>query len=242
MTQKITVISLDRTPQRLERFTKLNSHVSIERFKAIDGLELDRDACIAQGLITAANLFKRGALGCTSSHVALWRRCVVEQRSLHVAEDDAILRYDFLEVSAHALAQLPSWDYVFWGANFDWPMKVRLGPGLGTCVLEANQAEMREEWRQFQASTQAPIMARLVACSGLCCYSISPTGARRLLDRLLPISDDPAPFARNEKLNVATTNLDIAISRQSAELEAYIAIPSLALTLNVHSESTILGS
>lgn len=242
MTSEITVISLDRTPHRLQRFTDINSHLPFERFKAVDGRELDRGACIAEGLITPANLFKRGALGCTSSHVALWRRCVAEQRPLHIVEDDAILRHDFLEASALAIARLPSWDYIFWGSNFDWPMKVRLGPGLGTCVIHPNQAEMREEWREFQASTQSPVLARLITCTGLCCYSISPKGARRLLDRVLPISDDPAPFALNSKVNVATTNLDIAISRQSAVLEAYIAIPCLALTLNVHSESTIFGS
>ena len=240
--ERITVISLDRTPQRLRRFVELNSHLSIDLFSAVDGHDLDRGRCIESGLIASDNLYTPGALGSAASHVALWRRCVDSKRPIHIAEDDAVIRHDFAAVAGGMLARLPSWDYVLWGWNFDWPMKLQLGPGLGTAILEANQNELRQEWRSFQASRPAATLARLVTCSGTCCYSLSPDGARRLLERALPVGAAPAAFALNAQVTVANTSLDIELSRHFEALEAYVAIPCLAMSLNVHGESTIYAN
>jgi hypothetical protein len=49
---RVNVISLERTPDRLAQFRKLNAHLKdVNVFTAIDGLRLSRDDLAAEGHI-----------------------------------------------------------------------------------------------------------------------------------------------------------------------------------------------
>jgi glycosyl transferase family 25 len=235
----LDVISLDRTPERYRRFLFQNPSVTARRFSAVDGRTLDRDRCIADGLITASNRYDRAALGNLASHVALWKRCALEGHALHVAEDDAILRRDFVEAAGACLTSLKDWDFVLWSWNYDWPIKLRFAPGLGASVIHANQDDLRNEWHKFPANKGLPLMARLIAGSGLCCYSLSPAGARILLGRALPIDGLDAEYPAASNTGWSNLGLDAELSRHYASLAAYVSVPGLASTLNVRLDSTV---
>jgi hypothetical protein len=55
MIERIRVINLDRSRDRLARFIERHPCVPIERFSAVDGFRIDRDACVSSGLITTSN-------------------------------------------------------------------------------------------------------------------------------------------------------------------------------------------
>ena len=239
---KMIVISLDRTPERFARFVTLNPGLPVERFPAFDGRTLDRSLCVSEGLITESNPYRPGGLGSLASHVALWRRCVAEGLPVHIAEDDALFRHDFVSAASAALDALDDWDFVLWTWNFDWPMKLRLAPGMGSAVLHSNQVELGGEWKTFFDVTTAPVMARLISAAGSCCYSLSPRGAEQLIEWALPVAGLPAIYAARPNTAWANGTVDVELSRHYESLNAYVALPCLALSLNVQAESTILNS
>ncbi|MCT6837534.1 MAG: hypothetical protein M3036_07775, partial [Bifidobacteriales bacterium] len=67
------VISLARTPERLERFRRVNSHLpDITHAPGIDGQQVDRQNIIKAGMLTADCQFTAGAVGSGLTHIALW--------------------------------------------------------------------------------------------------------------------------------------------------------------------------
>ena len=239
---RIDVITLDRTPERFATFASTNAHLPIRRFAAADGLLLDRWDCVDDGLITAGNPYRLGALGCAISHVTLWRHCIAEGRAFHIAEDDAIFRHDFIEVASATLRSLGGWDIVLWGWNFNWPIEVALGDGLGPAAFHCDQDRLRSQWNAFPASTAKPSMLRLTSCAGSWAYSISPRGARTLLEKSLPFAGAPAPFPGKPGSSWLNRSFDVEMSRHYASMQAYVAVPCLAVSLNIAAESTIASS
>ena len=79
------VISLAREPQRRSDFLERirQTDLSVEVFDAIDGRGLVYDRCVQDGLVAPdADGYKRGRLGCASSHRALWREADRSGRNL----------------------------------------------------------------------------------------------------------------------------------------------------------------
>jgi hypothetical protein len=101
------VISLDRTPQRFAQFLADNAGFAVQRFAACDGGLLTPAGCVAEGLISAENIYNAGALGTARSHVTLWRECVASGAPMVVAEDDIVLRADFWPAMAALLERVP---------------------------------------------------------------------------------------------------------------------------------------
>ena len=245
MDQPIRVISLDRTPERFALFEKLNPGLAYERVPACDGRLLDRARCEAEGLFAPGLRYSAGACGSAVSHMALWQQGMRHERVMHIAEDDAVIRPDFHAVATAALAALPEWDIVLWSHNDNWP--VGLVPAIGglPVVLQGpplSKLILGEGLAPFRASRQRPALVPLHSAAGLGLYSVSPRGARRLLQRCLPLSGLPARYARNPGRNWRNTALDVELSRHYAALDAFIALPIMAVMVNDETMSTILRS
>ena len=150
---------------------------------------LEREACIHGGLITETNRYSPRALGIAASHVALWKICAAGTEPFHIAEDDAIFHPHFVGFAANNLAKLGDLDAVFWGFNFDWPIEVEFMQSIGPIVMLFNQNVVRDRFAIYRKSRFQPALAKLISCAGICAYSISPSGARRYLNRCLPIGD-----------------------------------------------------
>ena len=70
----VHVISLARSPDRLEAFQRSNAHLDGARiFEGIDGRALARQELIRDGVIAPDLDYSPGALGGALSHRALWR-------------------------------------------------------------------------------------------------------------------------------------------------------------------------
>ncbi len=239
MIERIRIVNLERSPQRLAQFMEWHPGLPIERFPAVDGATLDRDACIRDGIIAADNRYIPGALGCAMSHINLWRQCAAGAEPFHVAEDDIVLRPDFLSVASTLLGTLDAWDIVLWTHNFDWPVQTRPAPGLGIVVVQYDYETVNQA--QFRSGTVMPALLPLVTAAGTGCYSVSPRGAARMLADCLPVGHADASYLLKLGAGWDNTGIDVEMSRHYGDWLAYVALPPLAVSANSQVGSTIRG-
>jgi hypothetical protein len=240
MLNHVRVISLDRTPARLEQFLAWNPHLPIQRFSAVDGKLLDRSDCIRDGLITAENTYTPGAIGSALSHVTLWRECAAGGAPMHIVEDDVILRQDFLAVANGFLTSFGDWDFVLWVHNFDWPVMIQ-PPGVGSIVLQYNPGESEAQLATFPTVTTRPALLPLISAAAIGCYSVSPKGAARMLADCLPIGATSSTYVAKPELAWLNGALDVEMSRHYRKWKAYVSLPTLGVAPNDQSSSTIRG-
>jgi len=92
----------------------------------------------------------------------------------------------------------------------------------------------------FQNIETVPAPMRLLHSFGTPCYSISPKGARALLDLCLPLSTGLVNFPR---FGVRTENkgIDTAMNGAYPSLNAFVSMPPLVATEHRPEDSTIRG-
>jgi glycosyl transferase, family 25 len=239
MSIRVRVINLERMPERMCLFRSQNPGMPIEPVAATDGALLVRDDLIHSGIIASGNVYTPGALGNALSHVTLWRQCVEASEAFHIAEDDAILHPDFAARASALLQSAGCWSVVFWGWNFDWPVRMHLAPGVGSVVLRFNQSDMRKQIGAFRASDVPARLVGLDSCAGICCYSVSPRGAALLLAQCLPIGNAAAPSVTQPGKSWPNTGLDVEMSRHHTAIGSLACLPPLAVTPNDHATSTV---
>ena len=238
----LTVITLERTPERFQQFCKWNPIFKIRRFLAVDGTRLSRTKCIREGLIAKANEYLPGALGAAMSHVTLWQSCAKGNEIFHIVEDDVVLRSDFWGTAKALIGKLPDdWDIVLWSHNLDWP--VVAGPVLGgeNMIIQYGAKDTVTKLDAFKAAATPAMLLPLLSAAGIGCYSLSPRGAAKLLGICLPIANSQARFAVEDHLGWNNTGIDVEMARHYAKLRAFISLPPLAVTPNEFAKSTIRG-
>lgn len=237
----LTVITLERTPERFKQFCAWNSTYKIRRFLAVDGNNISREKCVRSQLITNKNMYLPGALGAALSHITLWQQCAAGVEIFHIVEDDIVLRAGFWGSANRLLTATSKWDIILWSHNLDWPVVV--GPVLGgeNAVIQYRIKDTATKLAAFQAVATPSILLPLVSAAGIGCYSLSPHGAAKLLGACLPIGNTQARFAAEDHLGWDNTGIDVEMARHYEKLQAFIAFPPLAVTPNEFAKSTIRG-
>lgn len=224
----IHLINLDRTPERLESFRRINSHVkNLTRFSAVDGTKIDREALIANGILTrdVFPTYTNGALGNALSHIELWKMAAQSGRPLTTLEDDAIVHRSFEEAAPRVVASLPSdWHLILWGWNFDHQMIFDFLPGVSACAGTFFENDMRENWKNFRDCPLHPQPFKLITAIGVVSYTVSPIGARALLDLVVPLRLLRPPYVHS--------GIDIAMLAEYWEMNAFVCFPPLVITKN----------
>jgi GR25 family glycosyltransferase involved in LPS biosynthesis len=120
-------ISLDRRPERWTAFQKhaVAAGINVQRHSAVDAKTFVAHEHPAISLGTAHNIFFKtrrghyeidaaGAVGCSLSHVAVWKEFQQSRASaLIVFEDDAVVPLDVKERLEQIVAELPEeWDLI----------------------------------------------------------------------------------------------------------------------------------
>ena len=233
----IKVISLQRTPERLEVFQQQNSHLDFSVFPAIEGAfvnESDRKDFIEDGYS-----YRPGALGNALSHQKLWQEVVSKGEPLTICEDDAIFHKNFVVLSSKVLSLLDGdWDICLWGWNFDSFLLCNIPQGLSSCSMAFDQNALRQNFLGYISSEINPLPLPLLQTLGTICYSISPQGAQKFLSQTRPIKKMNVFFPSLNK-PLENSALDISMSAFYSDNKSYVSFPPLALTMNEAELSTV---
>ena len=243
MPNPIKVISLDRTPERFASFEKFNPNLPIERVSACEGGTLDKEGYITSGVFSEKLAHSIGAMGSAISHICLWQEAASENAVRHIAEDDAIIRDDFYQIFAQADASLKDWDILLWGYNDDWPVGVLsyFGQVLALQGKILPPQFLAENYNAFKSDQEKPSILRLASAAGIGFYSVSPKGAKKLLEICLPLTGEIARYAKDTDMGWSNTALDVEMSRHYGDMNAYVSYPPMALMINDSENSTIIG-
>lgn len=239
MNHPVKVISLARSLDRRRMFSELNAHIDFEFVDAVDGAQVMPEVDHSPDLFEAGLRYNAGAIGCAMSHLALWQEAAYGDHPVTIVEDDAILRRDFHEQAARAIAGLPDdWDVVVWAWNFDSILSLNVMPEVSQAVVLFDQARMRESIGNFQAMATAPSLLPLDKCFGTPAYSISPAGARRFMAECFPLKNFQLFFPVLNR-TLPNNGIDIAMNRIYGATRSFCSMPPLAVTRNEHAASTI---
>ena len=125
-----------------------------------------------------------------------------------------------------------------WGWNFDSVLMFDLMPSVSSCLAAFDQDQLRSAVRTYQTQPLFPQLFRLIRSFGVICYTVSPAGAKKLLERCLPVR---AMTISVPGVNARLPNygIDIMMSSVYPDLNAYVGFPPLAVTRNEHASSTV---
>lgn len=229
----VHVINLDRETERITKFLTLNAHVpDVVRVSAVDGASIDRKALCDLGIISADLAYDDPNVGCALSHIKLWRKCVSDNRVITIAEDDAVFARNFPAAHDRLLSGMPEdWGVMLWGWNFDGQMAAEILEGVASSIIRVDQNALRgniDIFRQLEIATQP---FRLHRAFGLMGYSVSPGGARVLLETCLPLINVDIPLDDNGN-TVSNVSIDCITNAAYRLMKSYICIPPLAVSEN----------
>jgi glycosyl transferase family 25 len=233
------VISLKRTPHRLQAFKKNNPHFhSYEVFSAVDGLDVIECLDEHRDVFCEGLPYSAGAYGVTLSHKQLWEHALMENTSVTVCEDDVILHPEFVARRQEVIESLgDSWDFVQWGWNFDACLITEMA-SLSHCIMQFNQESLRANFQDYLSQPVRPTVQRLLSSFGICCYSISPQGALKFLNGCFPLETFDWLLPGTDA-SVPNYGIDVAMNQVYVSSESFVTLPPLAISLNEGQSSTI---
>lgn len=235
----LRVISLARHTKRRAQFLQRNAHLKASFFDAIDGDALSEEAIASSGLFTpeVKETYGPHAYGAAMSHWHLWKEAAASAGPVTIAEDDAVFRHDFEARSAEVLASLPKdWDVVLWGWNFDSLLCVRPMGAAGAVTMVFEQDALRRAIDAFQGLDKPVQAFPLEQAFGLLAYTVSPAGARRLIEKCFPqrpleiLLSGYGRYLRN-------VGVDVATAAVYGQLKSFACFPPLAVSPNVRGEA-----
>ena len=247
----LLVINLDRYPDRMARFMAYNSNLGVDIVRAdtVDGMTLDRADLVAKKLIAPDLIYSTNSVACSLSHVRCWQRIIEMGQPAVVCEDDVALRRDFARVHAEFESTLAEADAIFWSYNLDMHVAYRV-PGMGVCSNIYDERWFEDEARidQFQAGQFHIALYRPERLWGVACYSLTPRGAARMLDRVMPLRnatiDFPYPTGLKQMsvCNFKSLGIDSDLGVVHVKsLDAWVAVPPAAIHVTHNNVSTIDG-
>jgi GR25 family glycosyltransferase involved in LPS biosynthesis len=233
----IKVISLARTPERLDVFQQQNNHLKFSVFPAIEGALVSESE--RKNFIEDSYSYRSAALGNALSHQTLWKEIILKGEPLTICEDDAIFHKNFDVLSEKVISLLDGdWDICLWGWNFDSSLLCNIPHGLGRCFMVFEQEVLRQSLHAYISGELNPSPLPLLQCLGTICYSISPKGAQKFLSQTQPIKKLSIFFPGR---NVVHENsaLDITMNAFYLFNKSYVSFPPLVVTRNEVETSTV---
>jgi GR25 family glycosyltransferase involved in LPS biosynthesis len=237
------VITLDVNTDRFERFMKLNDHLTCNVFIGTDGSRLSYLDGVNRGFLTQecadSGMVSKGALGCAISHWTLWWKAVYEKRSLLILEDDVVTHPDIqawidkLHIDLNIADKV---DILYLGLNTDSIIEAISPEGVHQISMFGERYPDYESISERLSLTRTSNVRlwRMLKGFGNCCYLVTPRGAAKLVESVLPLRLEgvPVPLLSG---NMPGTGVDRRMNALFESIEAYVGIPFLAWTPNTES-------
>ncbi|MEI6649106.1 MAG: glycosyltransferase family 25 protein [Actinomycetes bacterium] len=212
------------------------------------GSELNLSSLVAEGLLAAEMVaepivgpnprFTAPALGSSLAHVDLWKLAVAENQSITILENDAILAPNYQSTITDLTGAHPDFDFIQWGWNWDSKFHARILGNMGLVECHFSQAEIPSHITNFQKLVTPHLLVKLIHSWGIHCYTISPKGAEKLLNTVLPLSTKLI-----DRLDVGVsyypTTLDGIMNGLYPKLNAYACWPPLTVAENDQARSSV---
>lgn len=236
------VITLATASQRFQSFRQNNPALSPEVFPGLRGDCVSPQARIEQGLITqslaASGLLHEGTFGCAMSHRQLWLMALETDGGMLILEDDVVTHPDLpLWIDANQ-DQLLRHDVTHFTVNTDSVLTTISPQGLvQSSLFQPKHPDQSWIGKALNATKLSQVQAqRLLKAFGMCCYFLSPAGARKFLDSTFPLTleTSPIPLISNA---MPGFSIDRRLNAFYPGFQALITIPFLAYTPNIDSHT-----
>lgn len=223
------VISLKTAEERTRHFFKSNAHApDINFFPARDGRNINVEK-LSDDIIKPNTKWRRGSIGCGISHSCLWLDTVERGNISFIFEDDAYLCRNFVHESDRILSDLPEdWDICLWGHNPNTFFCFDALPGFVQYDARFDKSHFAKHVSLFTTQSIQSKTFPLVTAMGTCGYALSPKGAQKLLNTILPFRNMEVylPFSGRK---IMTDGIDGMMCGFYKSMNAYICIPPLCL-------------
>jgi GR25 family glycosyltransferase involved in LPS biosynthesis len=195
----------------------------------LDGSSIDRQVLVREGTIEEDCIYLPGSLGCALSHISLWKEAVQSDRTITVFEDDVYCSPNFTARSKEVLSSAPAgWDLIKWGFNFD-PLFIWADLKFAKAKLEFYSRGHLDEEALIKFDEEERSLIRIAHSFGLMAYSVTPRGARILLEKCLPLRRRNIPFP-GAGVVIEDTGIDCAMCAAYSSMEAFVCIPPLVFS------------
>ena len=235
-------ITLNPKAERYQNFLENNSHLKIETFQGIIGSDMTKQEIVERGLATRelafSPLLKKGAIGCSASHKAIWDKAAEGSTGYFVLEDDCYTHPKVANFINNHLSILMNNDICFFGINTNSILLSTSPKGLVSLSL-FDPKHPSQEWIKnalSKTTIEEVVLHRLFKAFGYCAYFISPRGARRLSQKIFPLSTKTTQIPLITE-NMPACGLDRAANGLYSELQANVCQPFLAYTPNIDSST-----
>ncbi|MDS0851766.1 glycosyltransferase family 25 protein [Burkholderia cenocepacia] len=235
----LRVISLQGERGRRDAFRANNPTLAFEFVDAIDGRALSDDDIARSGLFAPALPYTRGAIGIAMTTHRLWTDIAAGSELVTIVEDDAIFRPDFDETAMQFLAaHAGRYDFVAWGYNFDSILRGAIFNSRTPVTMRFDEAALAHAVDDFRNDRGPVLVMDLLEFYGICAYTISPAGARFLLDHCFPLRPETL-FSHGLGRTLPNYGIDVAMNKFYGAMRSVAAFPPLAVTMNARETSTI---
>ena len=239
------VITLERFKDRHQLFISHNKGINNVVFRFGIDIRKWRQNVTLQNIVNnkvkhPALYWKTAVILNSISHLSILEECVLHQTPYTILEDDAILVTNFDEKASKLMHDIvENWDIILWGYNWDAPLHVKLFDDSDV-ILQVNlQSEINQfTIDSFKKSGRNSKLHRLVMGWGIHCYTVSPSGAAKIIKAIPKITDWKIII---EKIGIRwwAESLDGIFNHLYQGLNAFAALPPLSYAENNHSTSKL---
>jgi GR25 family glycosyltransferase involved in LPS biosynthesis len=182
-----------------------------------------------------------GSICCGLAHFEVLQECIRTNEPVSIFEDDAILREDFDEKSTDLINQIEGeWDIIQWGFNWDSIIYFRLMGKEGPVCHAEQMAELEKfDFEKFKKSTDKSQLFPLVSTFGMHAYTVSPVGAKKILEFFPKISNHLVDNFDLLGVRYWCSSVDMVLNSFYNTNNAFISIPPLSYVVNDKTTSAI---
>jgi len=239
------VVSTEIYHERLNSFFNGNDSVSdAQVIMGMNAHKVSSDSAMVEEIRNGSSedcTWPMGSICCALAHFNALQQCVQTNEPVSVFEDDAILVEDFDEKSVELLNKIDGdWDIIQWGFNWDAFMHFRLMGGEGPVFNLFLQSQI-EKFRiiNFKSSKRTSKLFPLVSSFGMHAYTVSPTGAKKILDFYPKISNYFVDNVGVVGAGYWCSSLDMVLNAFYDSNNAFVALPPLSYVVNDKQASAI---